>query len=70
MRQRDDAAFENDISLMQSRCFTNSSLPEIAHGGIHVYTSNHEVDAHNNKVLSEMNSEGALSKAVDSRYSW
>lgn len=79
MRQKDDAAFATalnnmasgsmtpeDINLIKSRCFTNSSLPNSSDGAIHLYSSNREVDDHNNRVLSAMTSEGALSRAVDS----
>lgn len=79
MRQKDDVAFatalnnlasgtmtSDDIELFRSRCFSHSTLPDGARGAVNLYASNREVDDHNSRVLSTMESEGALSLAIDS----
>lgn len=56
----------DDIELFRSRCFSHSTLPDGARGAVNLYASNREVDDHNSRVLSTMESEGALSLAIDS----
>lgn len=56
----------DDIELFRSRCFSHSTLPDDARGAVNLYASNQEVDDHNSRVLSTMDSEGALSLAIDS----
>ncbi|CAG5040105.1 unnamed protein product [Parnassius apollo] len=78
MRQRDDVAFTTalnnmasgcmspeDVNLIEGRCFSNSSLPDTCKGAVHLFSSNREVDEHNSKILSNMTTEGAISRAVD-----
>lgn len=78
MRQRDDLAFAvalnnmavgrmtpMDIELIHSRCYSINTLPIEAHGAIHLFATNNEVDKYNNQVLSRMNTEGCSVKALD-----
>ncbi|CAG5005017.1 unnamed protein product [Parnassius apollo] len=78
MRQRDDVAFATalnnmasgcmspeDVNLIEGRCFSNSSLPDTCKGAVHLFSSNREVGEHNSKILSNMTTEGAISRAVD-----
>ncbi|GBP58779.1 ATP-dependent DNA helicase PIF1 [Eumeta japonica] len=78
MRQRDDLAFaialnnmavgrmtSMDIELINSRCYSINTLPIEAHGAIHLFATNNEVDKYNNQVLSRMNTEGYSVKALD-----
>ncbi|CAG4957666.1 unnamed protein product [Parnassius apollo] len=78
MRQRDDVAFATalnnmasgcmspeDVNLIEGRCFSKSSLPDTCKGAVHLFSSNREVDGHNSKILSNMTTEGAISRAVD-----
>ncbi|CAG5050324.1 unnamed protein product [Parnassius apollo] len=77
MRQRDNVAFATelnnmasgcvspeDVNLIEGRCFSNSSLPDTCKGAVHLFSSNREVE-HNSKILSNMTTEGAISRAVD-----
>ncbi|CAG4958190.1 unnamed protein product [Colias eurytheme] len=78
MRQRDDLAFaialnnmavgrmtSMDIELINSRCYSINTLPIEAHGAIHLFATNNEVDKYNNQVLSRMNTQGYSVKALD-----
>ncbi|CAG5037268.1 unnamed protein product [Parnassius apollo] len=78
MRQRDDVALAmalnnmasgcmspEDVNLIEGRCFSNSSLPDTCKDAVHLFSSNREVDEHNSKILSNMTTEGAISRAVD-----
>ncbi|CAG4958469.1 unnamed protein product [Parnassius apollo] len=78
MRQRDDVAFATalnnmasgcmspeDVNLIEGQCFSNSSLPDTCKGAVHLFSSNREVDDHNSKILSNMTTEGVISRAVD-----
>ncbi|CAK1600185.1 unnamed protein product [Parnassius mnemosyne] len=78
MRQRDDLAFaialnnmtvgqmtSIDIELINSRYYNINTLPIEAHGAIHLFATNNEVDKYNNQVLSRMNTEGYSVKALN-----
>lgn len=78
MRQRNDLNFATalsnlatgrmtfaDLELMSERCFKINELPSDARDAVHLFSSNALVNAHNERVLNGMVTEGAIVDALD-----
>lgn len=78
MRQRNDLRFatalnnlaagnvsSEDLALMNDRCLNINELPEEANGSVHLYSSNAQVNAHIERDLNAMSTDGAIVDALD-----